>query len=344
MKRYDLLHYDTEPIPISQIHTDRFDREDSNPLNIDILKDEIAKNGSHTEIWVRKDTSLNRVKDYILISGHRRLLAAKELDNKVNIKARIYSVDEIASLYMTCSENSNRLNYDNFERINNFLYIAYKELIKSKINHPPEYNPTQMAGLVTMYVLKIIHDNTKDDTNVVNHSREEKEFISIVKKVQERTGLFHDYDPLYRMLKVIQMSPTLKKFCKDKSYRIKIMTILAGAEKSFGEELMPSADDAKKIKVMDSVLAEVKKLPHTAIKEIAQVISRHKHIIKTQDHYGSSLEEKAAELSPAIEELAKIMRDPSIDKAVKTKAIKLSKHINKELEQMRKLINSKGTE
>lgn len=310
MASFEKLKYKITHVNINEIAVEtRFDREADTELEINTIAQDIKANGMHTEIWLRENSQQD---GYLLISGNRRL-EAHVLLGKKRIRAKIYSIeDKIDAAYMTCSENANRLEYDHFEKIQNFLYLLHLEFISVNPDASQDFIASRYMNAVEKPVLrlKINSDDPEPQTQA------QKSFEKMINRVFEKSGMYNTYSTLYLAVKVGLASRELKQFCVENALSIKSIQELELAERKVGDEILLLQHDAqvnksnkKHLDKIDALIAScvednIKSIEkNESFSEAIETLKKRSELIKAKIKSATLLKKQCEMFERAIAEL-----------------------------------------
>lgn len=271
MHNFDKIKYTIDNVSILDIEiTKRYDRDGDVNLNIEQLSEEIKENGMHTEIW------LNEQEDgkFLLISGKRRLAAHKYLGKK-NIRAKIFKVENKMTLvYMAHNENSNRKNYNFFERLENFLRLVNLEYINKYQDSSSDFVASLVVRGIEKFVSRLAEmerDREHEKNRIARKSnikykkefepftREEKSLEKIIKKVFDKSGLYSTYSTLNAAIKAFSIPIELRQFCTKYNLSIKLIYLLKKTEKEFEDKKLPVTYNQYSMLVNKNMLEKISK-------------------------------------------------------------------------------------
>lgn len=340
IKRFEENDYEVGSILMKEIHVPkRFDRTLTNDLHIEELALDIKQVGMHTEIWVNRDK--DEPNSYVLISGHRRFLAHTRLRKK-EIRAKIFEKTELESLYMTCNENSHRLNYNNLESLDSFMYLLFKEHVESSPSAPVDYTPSRYIASSATIIRALRRKELKDELALKQLSSAQKAFQPLIEKVFKSSGLFSTYERLDNMITITEMSSETRKFCVDNALSISSMTLLAKAEKAHKDKYMPSEEDEERIKVIDSILDSLlmkdgKKVQKIAYGDVQKVIKEHNKKLEDHKNKASKIVQAGVDIQYSIDNLTELIDSNDVLPSTKRRIMKISSYLKKELQTINKL-------
>lgn len=338
MKNFDDINYDIELVPLEMIEIGvRFDRRDTKDLKIDELAQDIKLNGMHTEIWLKKESET----EFVLIAGYRRYLAMKNLKEK-EIRAKIIVTDTLTASYLTCSENSNRLNYNKFEKIENFLYLLHLEICEVEIENTPVFNYHRYINAFKDSIYYLREKESGQLSKDKKLTSTQKRAVKFVEKVYNKSGLFPSYATFHNTLRIFEMPSYLRVYSVKHSLAVSVMQKLITADKRFTNKLMPPKNpnnpDEKPITVMSSILKELEKDIESARKYVTPIYNKHLRIVENMKT--SKFDDIEKDFAFAIEDLKGIIKKKDLAAVNKRRIIRLLKSIEDEIELLYKIEES----